>query len=132
LAGYQNHHPWQLSGGMRQRTAFLRTVMTEADILLLDEPSSFLDPGCRRNLIGILRSLQLTQVIATHDLDLVLDVCDRVIVLKKGEIFADGIPAEILTQAGLMAQCGLELPLSLEGCPLFITGNCTGSKGGFG
>ena len=124
--------PHKLSGGEKRNVAIASVLTMEPVILLLDEPSSFLDPGCRRNLIGILKSLPLTQVIATHDLDLVLDLCDRVIVLKNGKIFADGIPGEILTQGDLMAECGLEPPLSLKGCPLFISGNCTGSKGGLG
>jgi cobalt/nickel transport system ATP-binding protein len=116
--------PHKLSGGEKRSAAIASVLTMEPVILLLDEPSSFLDPKCRRNLIQILKSLKLTKIIATHDLDLVLDVCDRVIVLKSGTLFADGDPYAILTQEKLMEDCGLEIPLSLRSCPAFADGRC--------
>lgn len=120
----RNRVPHKLSGGEKRSVAIASVLSMEPVILLLDEPSSFLDPRCRHNLIAILKSLNLTQIIATHDLDLVLDVCNRVVVLKKGKIYAEGIPAEILTQKQLMADCGLEPPLSLRGCPIYLDKKC--------
>ncbi len=116
--------PHKLSGGEKRSVAIASVLSMEPVILLLDEPSSFLDPKCRRNLIGILNGLKMTKVIATHDLDMVLDICDRVIVLKKGELYAEGIPVEILTQEKLMADCGLEPPLSLRNCPVLADKKC--------
>ncbi len=120
----------KLSGGEKRSVAIASVLSMNPAILLLDEPSSFLDPRSRRNLINILKGLKMTQLIATHDLDLVLDVCERVIVLKNGEIYAEGIPSDILVQEELMADCGLEPPLSLGGCPVFKQDKCKGIIGG--
>ena len=84
-------------------------------ILVLDEPSAGLDPAARRRLIGLLRSFDHTRVIATHDLDLVLDVCDRVLVMHGGRIEADGAPAAILRDQTLLERCRLEPPLRWQG-----------------
>jgi cobalt/nickel transport system ATP-binding protein len=81
-------------------------------ILVMDEPSAALDPAARRRLIELLRSFSHTRIIATHDLDLVLDVCSRVLVMERGELRADGPPAQIFADAALLASCRLEPPLS--------------------
>ena len=85
-------------------------------VLLLDEPSSFLDPKARRALLSTLRTLSLTKVIATHDMDMALELCDRVIVLKEGVIFADGNAKDILKDEKLMSESGLELPFCCQEC----------------
>ncbi len=106
--------PHRLSGG-EKRLAALGSVLTmRPKVMLLDEPSSFLDPAARRNLIGLLNSLEMTMLIATHDLDFALDVCSRVIVMKKGQAFADGKAEVILRDEALLKSCSLELPLSLS------------------
>ncbi len=124
--------PHKLSGGEKRSVAIASVLSMEPSVLLLDEPSSFLDPKCRRNLIRILQELELTQIIATHDLDLVLDVCDRVVVLQRGSVFADGKPIEILSQGQLMSECGLETPLTLMSCPILENGCCRYAAEGSG
>jgi cobalt/nickel transport system ATP-binding protein len=66
-----------------------------------------------------MEELHHTKLIATHDLDLVLDLCERVIILKKGEVFADGSPMELFLNRELMEESGLEIPLSLQGSDIF-------------
>ena len=105
----------RLSGGEKRRIAIATVLVMNPSVLLFDEPSSFLDPKSRRLLIKELLSLQYTQFIATHDLDLALEVCDRVIVLQNGKIQAEGTVKEILTNQELLEKFGLELPLSLSG-----------------
>lgn len=105
----------KLSGG-EKRIAALGSVLTmHPSIMLLDEPSSFLDPKARRNMIHLLYNLSLTKLIATHDLDMALDLCNRIVVLKDGAIFADGKAIDILQDSDLMEKCGLELPLGCIG-----------------
>lgn len=104
----------RLSGGEKRNVALAAVLAMNPEILLLDEPTSFLDPKSRRNLINILKTLSHTKLIATHDLDLVLDICQRVIILKNGEVFADGEPRQLLTISELMEECNMEIPLSLQ------------------
>jgi cobalt/nickel transport system ATP-binding protein len=106
--------PHKLSGGEKRNVAIAAVLAMEPEILLFDEPSSFLDPKSRRNFIRAMDTLQHTKVIATHDLDLVLDLCERVVILKKGEVFADGKPMELFRNGALMEESGLEIPLSLQ------------------
>ena len=106
--------PHKLSGGEKRNVALAAVLSMDPEILLLDEPTSFLDPKSRRNLINILGSLKHTKIIATHDLDLVLDLCERVIILKNGEIFADGKPRQLFNNPEAMEQCGMEIPLSMQ------------------
>ena len=103
----------KLSGGEKRLAAIAAILAMKPEILLFDEPSSALDPKNRRNLIGIVNTLPETKIIATHDLDFVLDTCERVILLSKGKIAADGSAAEILADKVLLEKNGLELPLSL-------------------
>ena len=83
-------------------------------MLVLDEPSANLDPRARRRFIQILHGLSCTKLIATHDLELVLEVCPRTVVLDEGRVAADGPSRAILGDARLMEKHGLELPLSLR------------------
>jgi cobalt/nickel transport system ATP-binding protein len=105
--------PFQLSGGEKRRAALAGVLAMRPAVLLLDEPSMFLDPRGRRDLIGIIRQLPGTKLIATHDLDLVLDLCPRVIVLDGGRVAADGPAAELLANPELMDRHGLEVPYRL-------------------
>ena len=106
--------PFQLSGGEKRRAALAGVLAMRAAVLLLDEPSMFLDPRGRRELIGVINALPGTKLIGTHDLDLVLDTCGRVIVLDGGTVAADGPAARVLGDADLMAAHGLEVPYRLR------------------
>jgi len=84
------------------------------DILVMDEPAANLDPRSRRQLINMLMEFEHTKIVASHDLDLILDVCDRCIVIGKGRVQADGPAREILLDEKLLNENNLELPLSLQ------------------
>jgi ABC-type multidrug transport system ATPase subunit len=86
----------------------------EPDILVMDEPAAYLDPRSRRSLINLLRSFSHTKIVASHDLDLILDVCTRCIVIRNGVVAADGPVDKVLTDKCLLEENNLELPLSLQ------------------
>ncbi|MDB5306775.1 MAG: cbiO [Gemmataceae bacterium] len=106
--------PFQLSGGEKRRAALAGVLAMRPAVLLLDEPSMFLDPRGRRELIGVVRGLPGTKLIATHDLDLVLDTCSRVLVLDGGQLAADGPADQLLADPELMDRHGLEVPYRLR------------------
>ena len=106
--------PHKLSGGEKRLAALAGVLVMEPDLLLMDEPTSFLDPKARRRLIGILETLPQAMIVATHDLDMALDLCQRVILLKEGRVYADAPAINVMRGAGLLEECGLELPLSLQ------------------
>ncbi|MGL4606692.1 MAG: energy-coupling factor ABC transporter ATP-binding protein [Eubacteriaceae bacterium] len=112
----KNRMPQKLSGGEKRRVAIATVLSMHPKLILLDEPTSFLDPTARRKVIEALRHLRFTQLIATHDLDMALEICNRVIVMRNGEIFADGKTKEILLNKDLMEVSRLELPLSYQRC----------------
>ncbi|MCM1272690.1 MAG: energy-coupling factor ABC transporter ATP-binding protein [Clostridium sp.] len=103
---------YELSGGEKKLASIATILAMRPDIVLLDEPSVTLDPKNRRNLIHILNGLQKTKLIASHDLDFIMDTCDRTVLLHNGEIAADGSSRDILSDKNLMEENGLELPLS--------------------
>jgi cobalt/nickel transport system ATP-binding protein len=105
--------PFRMSFGEKRLAALAAVLAMSPDILALDEPSANLDPLARRRLIGLLGSFEHTRIVATHDLDLALDVCARTIVLSKGRIVADGTSKRILADGVLLASAGLERPLRL-------------------
>ncbi len=105
-----SHH---LSLGERKRVALAAVLVMEPAVLALDEPSSNLDPRNRRHLIELVSSLPASLLVATHDLELVLAVCPRAVLMDRGRIWADGETRAILGDAELMEQHGLEVPLSL-------------------
>lgn len=106
--------PYKLSGGEKRRVAIASVLAIEPDILIMDEPSVALDPRARRRLINLLKDFSHTKLIATHDMDMVLDLCDRVIVLNEGNIVRDGLAHDILTDKAFLEKCSLEMPLSLQ------------------
>jgi cobalt/nickel transport system ATP-binding protein len=110
--------PFKLSGGEKRAASIACVLSMEPDVLIMDEPTSGLDPKARRRVIDLLKSFQHTKIITSHDLDMVMDTCNRVIILKEGSIAADGRAPEILTDAGLLDSCGLELPLAFQNCPV--------------
>ena len=103
-----------MSGGEKKLVSLATILSMTPDIILLDEPSIALDPRNRRQLINLLNSFEHLKLIATHDLDLVLDTCQRTIILADGRIVADGPSMELLTNQKLLEDNGLELPLSLS------------------
>jgi cobalt/nickel transport system ATP-binding protein len=109
---------FKLSGGEKRAVAIAAVLAMEPDILVMDEPTAALDPKARRRVMSYLKGFKHTKLITSHDLDMVYELCDRTIVIKDGEIAADGPTSKILTDAGLMEACGLEVPLSIQGCPV--------------
>ncbi len=110
----KNRAPYRLSGGQKNLAAIATAISMEPSILIMDEPTSALDPKARRKLINLLNSFDYTKIIASHDLDMILDTCERTIVLKNGQIVADGDTQNILLDRDLMEECDLELPLSCQ------------------
>lgn len=106
--------PYRISGGEKRAAAIATVLSMSPDILVMDEPSSGLDPLSRRQLIGLLRNFRHTKIIATHDLDLVLDVCERTIILSGGCVAADGPTLEIFRDEALLAANHLERPLRMQ------------------
>jgi cobalt/nickel transport system ATP-binding protein len=104
--------PYRLSGGEKRAVAIAGVLAMSPDVLVLDEPSEGLDPAARRRLIRLLASFEHTRIIATHDLELVLDLCTRVLVLHQGQLVADGPPAAVFGDAALLERCHLEPPPS--------------------
>lgn len=105
---------YKLSGGEKKLASIASVLSMEPDFLIMDEPSIALDPKNRRNLITILNSLSMTKLIASHDLDFILDTCDRCILLSGNGIAADGNTSDILSQKDLLEAHNLELPLSYQ------------------
>jgi len=110
--------PHRLSGGEKRAVAIATVLACLPDIMVMDEPSANLDPHSRRLLIKLLRSFHHTKILATHDLDMVLDLCERTVVMHKGRIMADGPTGEIFSDIELLTACALEPPLRMQGCPL--------------
>lgn len=106
--------PYRLSGGEKRAVAIAGVLAMSPSILVMDEPSDGLDPAARRRLINLLKGFDHTKIIATHDLDLVLDVCSRVLVMHHGRLEADGTPNVIFSDSVLLERCHLELPLSRQ------------------
>ena len=106
--------PHHLSGGQKSAVAIATVIAMEPDILVMDEPAANLDPKSRRSLIGMLKSFSHSKIIASHDLDLILDVCHRCIVIKDGRVAADGPAEAVLSDKPLLEENNLELPLSLQ------------------
>jgi cobalt/nickel transport system ATP-binding protein len=103
-----------LSGGEKKRVAIAGVLAMQPEILVLDEPTAQLDPRSRRQLIHLLQHLPLTQLIATHDLDLALELCDRTVVLHEGQVAYDGPTRQVLSDAAFLEQHALELPLGYQ------------------
>lgn len=118
ISHLKDRAPFKLSGGEKRSAAIAAVLSMQPDILIMDEPTAALDPKSRRRIIALLNSFEHTKIITSHDLDLVLDTCKRVIVIKEGELAADGEAAKILSNEELLDSCGLELPLSLQNCPV--------------
>jgi cobalt/nickel transport system ATP-binding protein len=106
--------PTQLSGGDKRRVALAGVLAMNPSVLLLDEPTAYLDPRGRRDFIQLIDKLPGTKLIATHDLEMVLDLCSRVIILDSGRVVADGPANELLANQFVMEKHGLEVPYRLR------------------
>jgi len=107
FGGYKKRSPHHLSIGEKKRIAIATVLSMSPEVMVIDEPTSNLDPGAKWRLIQILRELSVTKIIATHDLELVKALCWRVVVLDGGSIVADGAADNILTDMPLLAAHGL-------------------------
>lgn len=104
----------KISGGEKRMGAIATILAMEPAAILMDEPTSALDPYNRRLVINTIRELDQTKLIASHDLDMILDTCDRVILISGGRVAADGPAAEILSNKELLEANRMELPLRMQ------------------
>lgn len=110
LADFEGRVPQHLSTGEKRSVAIATTLAMEPELILFDEPTSGLDSRSRERLLELLRTLDGTHVIATHDFDAVLQICDRVALLSGGRVAATGTPREVLGDEALLAEHGLVQP----------------------
>jgi energy-coupling factor transporter ATP-binding protein EcfA2 len=108
MAGFERRLPHRLSLGQRKRVAMATVLSMDPSVLVFDEPSAGLDPRGRRELIGLLRELPQTMLVATHDMRLVAEVLPRTVVMDGGLVVADGPTDEILADTALLEAHGLE------------------------
>lgn len=106
---------YRMSGGEKKLASIATILSMEPEVILLDEPSVALDPRNRRNLIQILNGMTETMLIASHDLDMILDTCEKTILLADGKIVRQGNTKEVLRDKELLEMYGLELPLCMNG-----------------
>ncbi|MDO4466068.1 MAG: ABC transporter ATP-binding protein [Bacillota bacterium] len=108
ISHLKNKSALKMSGGEKRLAALASILAMKPSIMVLDEPTAFLDPKARRNLINILKSLPHTMLIATHDLTFAKEVCENCIILKKGKVFAQGKSEDLLYNVQLMDEGGVE------------------------
>jgi len=120
MSAVKSRAPHHLSGGERRRVALATVLAMDPSVLVLDEPSSNLDPAGRRELADVLKSLDTTLLMVTHDLPYALELCERSVIIDGGAIVADGPTSEILADEPLLAAHRLELPYGFD--PRSVTG----------
>lgn len=125
IAHLKDRAPFKLSEGEKRMASIATVLSMHPDILVMDEPTSSLDSKARRNVISLVKSFEHTRIITSHDLDMIFEVCSRVILVNKGRLIADGPAKKILTDEALLKENGLELPFALQNCPV-----CSGKRGG--
>jgi len=113
LSDFAERAPHHLSGGEKKSAAIATVLSMRPEVILMDEPTNDLDHSARRSLIEFLRELPVTKVVASHDLEMIIDLCPRVILLDKGRVIADGASTEILADEALLRAHRLEAPLSV-------------------
>jgi cobalt/nickel transport system ATP-binding protein len=107
IAALRSRSPLRLSGGEKRLAAIASVLTMGPSVMLLDEPTAFLDPRSRRALTAVLTGLPHAKLIATHDIPFAAELCPRVILLRDGALRAQGPAAELLSDAELMEECGL-------------------------
>ena len=115
LQALKHRHNHKISGGEKRMAAIATILAMEPEMILMDEPSTALDPVNRRTVINTINRLPQTKLIASHDLDMILDTCQRVILLSHGSIVADGDAEAILRDKALLEANRMELPFCLQG-----------------
>jgi cobalt/nickel transport system ATP-binding protein len=110
MQGFEDRSAHLLSFGQKKRIAIATVLAMRPEVLVLDEPSSNLDPKARRHLVDILRDLPVTKIVVTHDLPVAYELCQRALILHRGRIVADGPIEDILLDEGLLRAHDLELP----------------------
>ena len=115
LQDMKNRYNHKSSSGEKKMAAIAVILAMEPEVILMDEPSAALDPLNRRTVIRTIQSLPQTKLIASHDLDMILDTCSRVVLLSHGKIAADGGCRTILEDKELLEKSRMELPLCLQG-----------------
>ena len=115
LQSLKHRHNHKISGGEKRMAAIATILAMEPEMILMDEPSTALDPVNRRTVINTINRLPQTKLIASHDLDMILDTCQRVILLSHGTIVADGDAETILRDKALLEANRMELPFCLQG-----------------
>lgn len=115
MSGMENRVPHHLSAGEKRRISLATVLAMAPRVLVLDEPTNDLDPRGRRQLVELVNDLDQTKLVASHDLEFVLETCRRVIVLDGGRIVAEGEASKILADPEIAANHGLEIPPSLRG-----------------
>ncbi len=126
MTGHEELMPHHLSLGERKRIAIATVLAMEPEILILDEPSSGLDPRVRRNLIALLREFPQTMLVASHDMRLVWDLCPRTVIMDGGRLVADGRTSDLLQDKALMERHGLEVPYAHQPVAALPTNQETG------
>jgi cobalt/nickel transport system ATP-binding protein len=116
LAGKEDEFPHLLSYGEKKLASLATVLSYDPDILILDEPSGNLDPGNRDNFIKLIKSLDKTMIITTHDMDLAYEFSDRCIILNKGRIVFDGAAKDILRNKAFLQENELDIPLMFKAC----------------
>jgi len=114
LGGYERRLPHHLSFGERKRVCLAGVLACRPGLLVLDEPTANLDPRGRRRFMELIRQVPGAKLIASHDLEMIRELCSRVLVLDRGKLQADGPPDQLFADADLMDAHGLEVPYSLR------------------
>ena len=128
LESLAGRHPLRLSAGQKRMVTLACALSMQPSVLVLDEPTANLDPHARRQVIHRLAGFKETRLIATHDLELALDVCSRVIVMDHGRFVTEGLPSAVLADSALMTAHRLEVPGSLAGFPANTGQKTEGSR----
>jgi cobalt/nickel transport system ATP-binding protein len=110
LRGFEEREPHRLSHGEKRKVCLAGVLACKPSVLVLDEPTSDLDPRGRREFKRLLQTLPGAKIIATHDLELVVDLCSRVVILDEGKLVAEGLTIPLLSDEELMLAHGLEKP----------------------
>ena len=106
--------PYRLSGGEKRAAAIASVISMKPDVLVMDEPSTGLDPKSRKRLINLMNDFEHTKIITSHDMEMILETCHRVILINNGKVAADGPALEIFADEKTLDICGLEKPYSLR------------------
>ena len=114
MSGFEERSSHHLSEGEKKRISIATVLSMNPEILVLDEPTSNLDPKHRRELINLLKKINKTIIIVSHDLEAMLELCDRTVLMNKGKVVRDGHTRELMSDKRLMEENYLERPMSLE------------------